>query len=431
MSCSVFLKSIAILTVMVASARANSYQFIEISYPGAGETIVTGISDSGLVVGTYGPSMDIRRGVEVNRRGFVHNLLTGTYSSIQPFGSVAVNVNSINNNGLIVGDYLTGTNRLHGFVYNTATSEFVDILPSGVNAQEATISDVDDNGVLIGSFSTNVYLSNPSQDGLNSTAFRALPQGDSYQFQAFAYPLTTATFGGGRNAAGLEIGTAINQSGLGSDAFGYSRATFERYDFPEDDLDFDEGVLQTGLSTLNNAGLAIGNAGIQSGTFFDLAFRNQAFLVSIDSSGNIQENSMIPLQLPCSSCVSPVNSTFTAFEESGRSIATNLNEAGMIVGYNDENDGIYRGFVGIPLPESGLAGDFDNDQDIDGRDFLAWQRGESTTPFSVGDLLLWREGYGSPGAIVTQAIAVPEPVCSCLVAACLLGGILKRSYRTI
>jgi hypothetical protein len=60
-------------------------------------------------------------------------------------------------------------------------------------------------------------------------------------------------------------------------------------------------------------------------------------------------------------------------------------------------------------------GDFDNDGDIDGRDFLAWQRGESPDPFSAGDLAAWQGEYNGgllsalrlpPSAFHT---AVPEP----------------------
>src|SRR5690606_18801513 len=35
------------------------------------------------------------------------------------------------------------------------------------------------------------------------------------------------------------------------------------------------------------------------------------------------------------------------------------------------------------------------DGNVDGRDFLAWQRGTSTTPLSSQDLPAWQENYGS------------------------------------
>lgn len=60
----------------------------------------------------------------------------------------------------------------------------------------------------------------------------------------------------------------------------------------------------------------------------------------------------------------------------------------------------------IPLPSD--PGDFDGDVDVDGRDFLAWQRGESPDPLSVDDLATWQEHYGEAGSLSALA-AVPEP----------------------
>lgn len=43
------------------------------------------------------------------------------------------------------------------------------------------------------------------------------------------------------------------------------------------------------------------------------------------------------------------------------------------------------------------SGDFDEDGDVDGRDFLAWQRGQSPDPLSPTDLASWQTNYGQPG----------------------------------
>ena len=63
-----------------------------------------------------------------------------------------------------------------------------------------------------------------------------------------------------------------------------------------------------------------------------------------------------------------------------------------------------------------LPGDHDLDGDVDGRDFLAWQRGESPNPFSPGDLAAWQANYGV-GSLTSALrlppsalhVAVPEP----------------------
>jgi len=275
-----------ILLTFAPCVSASPYYFVTIKFPGAGETIATGVSNNGLVVGTYGASLDIRSGVELGRKGFIYNLNNGSFESLEAFGSPATNANSISNNGLVVGDYLSG-NRLHGFVYDMGTSQFVDVLPPGVNAEEATISDIDDNGVLIGSYSETTNLSQPDPNALDVKGFRATPDGGGgYVYETFEFPLTTTTFGGSRNTSGVEVGTAIKQDFLGSEVFAYTQPGTERYDFPGNVLDPTEMVLQTGFAAINEAGVVIGNAGIQTGGL-GLAFRNQAFFVNVNEQGSM------------------------------------------------------------------------------------------------------------------------------------------------
>jgi hypothetical protein len=67
-------------------------------------------------------------------------------------------------------------------------------------------------------------------------------------------------------------------------------------------------------------------------------------------------------------------------------------------------------YVRIVLP--GQAGDFNGDSDVDGNDFLTWQRGLGTE-FDAADLADWRNNFGSQA--VAAAGAVPEPA-TCLLA---------------
>ncbi|TWU27401.1 virginiamycin B lyase family protein [Bythopirellula polymerisocia] len=81
--------------------------------------------------------------------------------------------------------------------------------------------------------------------------------------------------------------------------------------------------------------------------------------------------------------------------------ATATNESLLYIAVTDD--------LGNPLvlPPNGLAGDFDFDGDVDGRDFLVWQRGGSTNGINSGDLADWQTHYGTP--LVATSVAVPEP----------------------
>lgn len=82
----------------------------------------------------------------------------------------------------------------------------------------------------------------------------------------------------------------------------------------------------------------------------------------------------------------------------------------------------------------GTSGDFDGDSDVDGRDFLIWQRGGSTNgPFDAVDLEAWQQNYGTTAGLgLSQEMAasgtVPEPSSVALVAFALL--LWNRANRT-
>jgi fibronectin-binding autotransporter adhesin len=69
----------------------------------------------------------------------------------------------------------------------------------------------------------------------------------------------------------------------------------------------------------------------------------------------------------------------------------------------------------------GTPGDFDNDGDVDGRDFLVWQRNPS-----IGNLSDWQTNYGA--GPLSAATSVPEPsTVVSLVSLALLGLMRRRS----
>ena len=72
-------------------------------------------------------------------------------------------------------------------------------------------------------------------------------------------------------------------------------------------------------------------------------------------------------------------------------------------------------------------GDFDFDGDVDGVDFLMWQRGESPDPHSTTDLQDWQTNFGAAANLVANSGSVPEPGTLVLLALGGWGLLLRRS----
>jgi hypothetical protein len=67
--------------------------------------------------------------------------------------------------------------------------------------------------------------------------------------------------------------------------------------------------------------------------------------------------------------------------------------------------GAWSGLVETSFNVQGLTGDFDGDGDVDGRDFLAWQRGESAAPLSSTDLTDWQGNYGEVASVIASEMS--------------------------
>jgi hypothetical protein len=91
---------------------------------------------------------------------------------------------------------------------------------------------------------------------------------------------------------------------------------------------------------------------------------------------------------------------------------TDLNSSGQIA--LTAGDDIY---LATPRP----YGDHDNDGDVDGHDFLAWQRSESPDPLSAIDLADWRTNFGAPFPASATSTPVPEPSTAALLIIAAIG----------
>lgn len=72
-----------------------------------------------------------------------------------------------------------------------------------------------------------------------------------------------------------------------------------------------------------------------------------------------------------------------------------------------EGGAVHVDAVSLLATDPVVTGDFDADGEVDGSDFLMWQRGEAASPPSDADLAVWQSNYGTTPA--TTVVAVPEP----------------------
>ncbi|QEG35768.1 hypothetical protein Pr1d_30740 [Bythopirellula goksoeyrii] len=78
----------------------------------------------------------------------------------------------------------------------------------------------------------------------------------------------------------------------------------------------------------------------------------------------------------------------------------------------------------LEVVAGGLSGDFDQDGDVDGNDFLVWQRDSS-----VGNLADWQTNYGLAAPLAANSSAVPEPSSLTLLALVTCCGALLRDRK--
>jgi len=83
-----------------------------------------------------------------------------------------------------------------------------------------------------------------------------------------------------------------------------------------------------------------------------------------------------------------------------------INDLGQVLFRAGFTDGSSGAFV-VDLSNSDSA-DFDGDGQVNGADYLAWQRGESPIALSAEDLALWQSQFGTTSGLSTVT-AIPEP----------------------
>lgn len=122
--------------ILTSSSRAS------LSYPHAYSTVLNGINRSNSIVGSYISTYG------ANQQGFKYS--GGRFQSIKFPGAVQTIPVSINDNGVIVGQYTNGNleNAPHGFIYQGGNYKTVDIPGTTTSTQ---LLDINNSGEIVGS----------------------------------------------------------------------------------------------------------------------------------------------------------------------------------------------------------------------------------------------------------------------------------------
>ncbi|QEG34568.1 DUF7453 family protein [Bythopirellula goksoeyrii] len=143
-------------------------------------------------------------------------------------------------------------------------------------------------------------------------------------------------------------------------------------------------------------------------------------LVEIVREGNVIDVNDDPLVNDLRTISSFSVATNTGNEDGRPSGFNDVGQLAFSAQFTDGTSGIFVSNRVAVLPE---PGDFDLDGDVDGRDFLAWQRNPA-----VGDLVNWQLNYGFNSPTFSAATVVPEPATAALLALCLQA-LLPRRIR--
>jgi len=400
-------------TAAWSGPAAADYTYQEFNVPDAAETAIYGINDNGVIVGEYGDDVDVFNFVNTfGNVGFIYDgsiLTTVSYPN-----SIATSVSAINNSNVVVGSYFDENAKARGYVYDGVT--YKSILPFGTAAE---VTGINDQGNIVGIYSTDGF-----QNDLGHGFIGTLGPDHNYTFSSFDFPTALITHLTDVNNGGEMIGTYTRSTGerLGFTVPGFRSVAFEN-----------NTDLPTFFSGMNDQGQVVGNY-IYLVDPLSLQASRGAFIYK--RNGTVTADDFVHLDLPGATC------TFNLFQPDGTCWPTvrGINNAGTIVGFYDNDDGDFRGFIGTPDTNPAADGDYDANGVVNGNDFLVWQRsfgsanaaadGDGNGQVNAADLAIWGRKFGEPLASAANhhhAHATPEPASLTMLAtACLISAALLR-----
>jgi probable HAF family extracellular repeat protein len=333
----------------------GQYTYTTIDFPGAAETVVMGINNHGQIVGQYG-NIDLVNPSKTGNGGFV--LDGGTFQEICVPDSKYTNASGINDHGVIVGSYRTQDDHTRGFLWDGAG--YHDIVTPF--ADGASVNGINNHGQLVGTYSNDDFE-------LDQHGFLY----DGVEFHSIDHPDANQTHV-----------TGINDSG---ELVGYYRTDGASIGFL-----ISGDVFKPISATSTTQVLGVNNEGQAVGVFVGLArpndlsaVRSYPFIYDLDS-----EEFSYP-GLPWPDCEVATGE----FGSHCFSALWGINSHRDIVGFYDNDDGDFHGFVGT-LPPMLQAGDADQNLQFDQLDLVNVL---AAAKYLTGQPATWGEGDwdGAPG----------------------------------
>jgi hypothetical protein len=340
---SVAMSSLLLCVITVRAPSAEPYVFTAFDYPGALDTTIQDINERGDIVGEFG-NIDYGRPLNPGMQGFIRR---GTDLQVVSFPEATqTSVLGLNNAGTVVGEYVDASNKAHGFIFDGTSFDVIDY----PDAKHTSLADINDAGLAVGSYQDELGLIHAFQyDGTEFLSYDA-------DFDLFIVPLATA-FNGVNNEM-TRVGTStIYNFGFDTDeVVGFSYTPLSAIRAPQD-ITESLGVAATFAEGINESGTIVGRyVSVVSGimdVLADVEYRGFIYDSEADSYADVD--------LPGGGCTFElVDGDEVIPSQCVRSLQGIDNE-GTIVGYFDNNDGVYHGFIG-QRDTGSIVGDFNGDK---------------------------------------------------------------------
>lgn len=202
--------------------------FTSVSYPNQvgtlyNSTLLNGINSLGVSAGAY-QVYDYNTGNLVSQTNFIRSS-AGVFSTptVTPTATGTITAfGAINDAGLVATQYTDG-GRTHGALYDANTNTFTFLLPDFISGGNTFVQTINNNGVIVGSY----------DNGQGGAAQPFVYRNGAYTNVSYNAPGATATRFNGINSSGIVSGRYLDGNGLSHGLlYNSNNGLFSAFDVP-------------------------------------------------------------------------------------------------------------------------------------------------------------------------------------------------------